>query len=400
MSKNYGTQMEGPFIGQRVPTLPVWTPADEGREIYTEDTRLRYYGTDTGWREYGAGGGGGSEFDMYADMLGRSIYLNCGWDGFLDESFVDLLNSTMTYDATDNKYTFTPGQVLQSLNFYDPLLGITITECMVYIDYDDTVSPTIEVTADGGANWETTANGGVHIFSNTGTDLRMRITGGGNGEVRSWGVFYNPDPTANQLLNVVPSGTVTMFAGIAAPPGWLLCDGSPYLVADYPELHSAIGYIWGGAGATFNVPDLRQRGPYGPGGGRAVGDTGGSETKDVSHTHSFDDGGHTHTIASDGDHTHDVTVYASDKTGVIVPHKPEPLTVFQDSISVDQDWAGLSKPGVFSGVGKIETSDVDGDHDHGGSTGSANASGTTDSGGSASQDVLNPIAVVNFIIKF
>lgn len=45
---------------------------------------------------------------------------------------------------------------------------------------------------------------------------------------------------------------------VASPPaGWLRCDGALYTVQDYAELFGAIGYAYGGAGASFNVPDLR-----------------------------------------------------------------------------------------------------------------------------------------------
>ena len=166
----------------------------------------------------------------------------------------------------------------------------------------------------------------------------MRFTGGGNGEVRSWAVFYNPDPTPQQILNLVPSGSMMMFAGTSAPSGWLICDGSSLLVADYPDLFAALGYTWGGAGANFSLPDMAQRGPYGPGGGRSVGDIDGDETKDISHTH-----------------TGTTSVWSS----------------------------GLRDEGGGSNTCAPA-------HSH---------TFTTDSGGSASQDVLNPIAVVNFIIK-
>jgi hypothetical protein len=41
--------------------------------------------------------------------------------------------------------------------------------------------------------------------------------------------------------------------------GFLYCDGSSLAVADYPELHTAIGYNYGGSGANFNIPDMRGR---------------------------------------------------------------------------------------------------------------------------------------------
>lgn len=53
-------------------------------------------------------------------------------------------------------------------------------------------------------------------------------------------------------------GTVISFAGANAPAGYLVCDGSSVLVANYPDLYAAIGDAWGGDGGTnFNLPDLR-----------------------------------------------------------------------------------------------------------------------------------------------
>ena len=40
---------------------------------------------------------------------------------------------------------------------------------------------------------------------------------------------------------------------------FLWCDGSAYPTTQYPSLFSLIGYIYGGAGDTFLVPDLRSR---------------------------------------------------------------------------------------------------------------------------------------------
>jgi len=37
--------------------------------------------------------------------------------------------------------------------------------------------------------------------------------------------------------------------------GWLLCDGTSYSVSDYPNLFNIIGYIFGGSGDNFNVPN-------------------------------------------------------------------------------------------------------------------------------------------------
>ncbi len=53
------------------------------------------------------------------------------------------------------------------------------------------------------------------------------------------------------------AGTVSHFANSTAPIGYVSCDGASYSITQYPELFNAIGYLYGGAGATFNVPDLR-----------------------------------------------------------------------------------------------------------------------------------------------
>jgi len=60
-------------------------------------------------------------------------------------------------------------------------------------------------------------------------------------------------------------GMIASFAMSSAPTGWLVCNGAEYAIADYGDLHTAIGTTWGaltngsgGAGSThFRVPDLQ-----------------------------------------------------------------------------------------------------------------------------------------------
>jgi microcystin-dependent protein len=65
-----------------------------------------------------------------------------------------------------------------------------------------------------------------------------------------------------------PVGTVTSFAGNTSLPviatalkreGWLLCDGTSYKTADYPELQAVILSAHGGDATHFNVPNLQSR---------------------------------------------------------------------------------------------------------------------------------------------
>jgi len=69
------------------------------------------------------------------------------------------------------------------------------------------------------------------------------------------GVYYY-DGTIWDCLNN-PAGTVQYFANVSSPHGYLECNGQSVSTATYPELFNAIGYLYGGSGATFQVPDLR-----------------------------------------------------------------------------------------------------------------------------------------------
>lgn len=72
------------------------------------------------------------------------------------------------------------------------------------------------------------------------------------------------------LRNVptIPTGTILPFAGPTVPTGYLLCDGSEVLIANYPELFAVIQYNYKALSllsgvATFALPDLRGRFPLG-----------------------------------------------------------------------------------------------------------------------------------------
>lgn len=73
--------------------------------------------------------------------------------------------------------------------------------------------------------------------------------------------------TAAGSSSIVPSGTIIMYGGAAAPSGWLLCDGSAVSRDTYANLFTAISTTFGvGDGSTtFNVPDFRGIFPRGAG---------------------------------------------------------------------------------------------------------------------------------------
>lgn len=113
---------------------------------------------------------------------------------------------------------------------------------------------------------------------------------------------------AAELL--IPIGVVLPFAGAAAPPGYLLCDGSEVSQATYGDLFAVIGAAFNRgdeAPGNFRLPDLRGRAPIGVGAGagltaRNLGDQVGAETHQLivgeipAHSHGVTDPGHNHGV--------------------------------------------------------------------------------------------------------
>jgi len=171
-------------------------------------------------------------------------------------------------------------------------------------------------------------------------------------------IFWkDEDGTAVQLTNAgtlniteaaqqVPAGSVSAYAGSSTPSGWLLCDGSAVSRTTYAALFTAIGITYGAgdSSTTFNIPDLRDRFPLGKGTTfTSLATTGGATTKNLAHTHSVPYQGY----------------------GVNYPQSANDGTL----------------------VTRADNS------------GNATTSPTSGSGGSASQDIMNPYIVLNWIIK-
>lgn len=82
-------------------------------------------------------------------------------------------------------------------------------------------------------------------------------------------VYTNPDAFKEFVFGAVsdafcPIGSVVTFAGsvssVAAPNGWLLCNGQSVLRSAYGKLYDKIGTTYGSnSDTTFNVPNLKGR---------------------------------------------------------------------------------------------------------------------------------------------
>jgi microcystin-dependent protein len=67
--------------------------------------------------------------------------------------------------------------------------------------------------------------------------------------------------TGQQIIKiaVLPAGCMMDYAGTTEPLGWVFCYGQDMSTTTYAALFAAIGYTYGGSGATFKVPDCRGR---------------------------------------------------------------------------------------------------------------------------------------------
>ena len=156
-----------------------------------------------------AGGGGGGTgdasvaWDTYSDLLNSTAFLNATFDSFDSTAYIDIVTSDMIYDEVLKQYDFSAGEILQSINLFDSVSGITsVDKCLISIDYEDTGTPTIQASANGGVNWDSVTLNTIHEFSFPGNDLRLKFTGGGTGSVLSWAILYNYDEEA---VTTIPS---------------------------------------------------------------------------------------------------------------------------------------------------------------------------------------------------
>ena len=119
----------------------------------------------------------------------------------------------------------------------------------------------------------------------------------------------------NQLANVssVVAGTIFYTANSIVPNGYLLCNGALISTTTYANLFDAIGYTYGGSGATFKLPDLRGEFIRGLDASRGVdaGRTLGSFQDHIveSHNHSITLAGNT---AFAGTHNHSASSSVND----------------------------------------------------------------------------------------
>jgi hypothetical protein len=159
------------------------------------------------------------------------------------------------------------------------------------------------------------------------------------GDPTTWGTEINNvlaliDAQVSANEQGVPLiGSILMWGGGMTPPiNWILCDGSSYATTGtYAKLFAAIGYAWGGSGATFNVPNLENIFPLGASATNTPASKGGSFSYTISanqmpaHAHGVSDPQHTHGayqsahahVIYTGNHAHGITTGSHVHGGVV-----------------------------------------------------------------------------------
>jgi len=81
------------------------------------------------------------------------------------------------------------------------------------------------------------------------------------------GAQYIPNSQSFEPIGTIKMMIIPTTASI--PSGWLWCDGSSKSTAAYPALFALWGYKFGGAGANFLLPNMRNNFPVGTNGTNA-----------------------------------------------------------------------------------------------------------------------------------
>ena len=144
-----------------------------------------------------------------------------------------------TISGLDLSYEVLPGNCLGipvGVFGYNQMFdALTVALCALNIEVDG--------IADALAAFEVTINSQIVDIQTDITDIQTEIT-----------------DINITLTDTMPIGSMIMYPTAVTPsPKWEICEGQTLATALYPDLFSAIGYNFGGAGLFFSLPDLRSK---------------------------------------------------------------------------------------------------------------------------------------------
>jgi microcystin-dependent protein len=213
------------------------------------------------------------------------------------------LAAAATYRDSVNGYETTPGASRQISIAKRAGYSISIAALPTGVD-----SVRFHISAAGGAYAPCTPQPAVGLLAQTYASLTTSgVTPTSNtfpnstpAQMRSATMRQDGTPKfqadgagAGRFDGLIPPGSIIMFGGSAAPPGWLICDGSSKSRVLYPDLFAALGSgaIYGTPDANnFYLPDMRSRYPRGVGASATLGGSDGKPddgTRNQRHTHSI-----------------------------------------------------------------------------------------------------------------
>jgi len=160
-----------------------------------------------------------------------------------------------------------------------------------------------DVTINGDTSTITSTSGDLKIDAPVGNKVAIGTDTEIDGNLTVTGTI-----TAGELdvPNISPVGSIMLWPGATdtwPTATWRQCNGAGLSTSTFSTLFDVIGYTYGGSGATFNLPDLRNRFAVGAGDLYSVTGTGGSKDLVVPlHEHtttsSVSDPGHSHNYQS------------------------------------------------------------------------------------------------------
>jgi microcystin-dependent protein len=123
----------------------------------------------------------------------------------------------------------------------------------------NSVSGINSITAQSNSVQFYTSSGGggsiSGINSITAQSTRVTFYNSSGGTTVISGISSISDSSNGYITN--PPGTIITVASSTAPAGHLKANGASLSTTTYAELFAAIGYTFGGSGASFTLPDLR-----------------------------------------------------------------------------------------------------------------------------------------------